>query len=229
MDGQAAGHYYGRVQKIFIALSLSIFALALILTRHQSADAVMPAIANAAEISATSTQPVEQDAAPQQEQKPAAQAAPAPKAPAAAATFGYPVRLSMPAIGLNAPVIKVGVTASGDMDVPDGSTNNVGWYQYGTTPGEIGSAVIGAHVFAAFKNLNKARAGEDIYVVGAGGAQLHFKVIKTAVYALADLKSDMLFSRADGKYLNLITCAGEPTADGSTYTHRLVVYAALVE
>lgn len=115
------------------------------------------------------------------------------------------------------------------MDVPDGSTNDVGWYQFGTKPGDTGSAVIGAHVFAAFKNLNKTKVGSDIYVSDAGGKRLHFRVTKTQVYALKDLTPDMLFTQSDGKHLNLITCAGQPTADGSTYTHRLVVYTALVE
>ena len=35
-----------------------------------------------------------------------------------------------------------------------GTTSQVGWYKYGTLPGAIGNAVLDAHVFAAFANIN---------------------------------------------------------------------------
>jgi LPXTG-site transpeptidase (sortase) family protein len=126
-------------------------------------------------------------------------------------------------------VVNVGVTAEGEMDVPDGKTSNVGWYQYGTVPGEVGSAVIGAHVYAAFSKLRRLKAGSDIYIVTAGNKTLHFVVDRVKTYALADLSPEELFNSADGKHLNLITCSGSLTRDRSTYDHRLVAYATLVE
>jgi LPXTG-site transpeptidase (sortase) family protein len=153
----------------------------------------------------------------------AAVTAPAPK-PSRPTT---PVRLTIPEIGFDNRIIKVGTNSKGEMAVPDGSTTDVGWYSRGTIPGNVGSAVIAAHVFAAFSNLHQLRAGSDIYVTDANGKKQHFVVQETVMYKLADLSPAELFGRNDARRLTLITCAGQLTADHSTYTHRLVVYAVL--
>ncbi len=139
-----------------------------------------------------------------------------------------PVRLIIPSIGLNAPVESVGINSKGEMDVPPGDSSEVGWYKYGTIPGNVGSAVIDAHVFAAFEDLQHLSVGSEVYVENANGQRLKFVVDDSRVYKLGELTSGMLFGKRDARRLNLITCAGEPTADGSTYTHRLVVYTKLV-
>ncbi len=138
-----------------------------------------------------------------------------------------PVRLIIPAIGLSAPIESVGLNSSGEMAVPSGDSTDVGWYKNGTIPGNIGSAVLDAHVFAAFEKLRYLKVGSEVYVENADGARLKFVVNDSRVYRLGELTSGMLFGKRDARRLNLITCAGQPTADGNTYTHRLVVYATL--
>ena len=142
---------------------------------------------------------------------------------------GNPARVRIPKIGLNAPIQNMGLTPEGDLDVPSGSTKNVGWYAAGTKPGEEGSAVFDAHVFAAFKKLRYALPGTDVYVDMSNGETLHFKIEESTVYPLANVPADQLFNRADTSRLNLITCAGKLTADKETYTHRLIAYAVLVD
>lgn len=138
-----------------------------------------------------------------------------------------PVRLIIPSIGLDAMIESLGLNDKGEMDVPDGSSPNVGWYKGGPIPGNMGSAVIDAHVYAAFENLRYLKVGSDVIVENARGERLRFVVDDSRVYELGELSSGMLFGRKDARRLNLITCAGQPTADGSTYTHRLVVYTKL--
>jgi sortase (surface protein transpeptidase) len=140
----------------------------------------------------------------------------------------FPVELIVPSIKLDVPVIDVDVNAKGEMDVPDGTTNNVGWYERGTIPGNTGSAVFDAHVFAALKNLRNAKVGDDIYVTTKSGRSLHFRIQESTVYKTAEVPLQKLFNRADEARLNLITCAGKLTKDRSTYDHRLVDYAILV-
>lgn len=151
----------------------------------------------------------------------------APSAPEAA---GTPTELRIPSLKLDDRVVNVGVNENGEMDVPSGTTSDVGWYQYGTIPGEVGSAVMGAHVYAAFSKLNRLKLGDDIFVTTSDGKKLHFVVSKTRTYTLGAMHADALFTSSDGKkHLNLITCAGKLTRDHSTYDHRLVVYTTLVE
>ena len=140
----------------------------------------------------------------------------------------YPARVIIPAININAPIQRVGVTATNAMAVPSGASNRVGWYEYGTIPGEVGSAVLDAHVFAEFANLRYLKPGNDIYIMTEGGTTLHFVVMAAKTYPLAALDPHTLFGQNDARRLNLITCAGELTPDHSTYDHRLVVYAELV-
>ncbi len=143
-------------------------------------------------------------------------------------TPGTPMRLIIPAIGLDTSVVGLGIDKKGNMDVPSGKTTNVGWYKYGTVPGNTGTAVFDAHVFAAFVKLNNLKNGDDIYVVTNKNQKLHFVVGNAETYKLSALKSDTLFGNNGGKNLNLITCAGKLTADRSTYDHRLIVFTSYV-
>lgn len=136
-----------------------------------------------------------------------------------------PAHVSIPSAGIDSPVVGVGINGAGEMAVPSGSTNDVGWYKYGTTPGDVGSAVLDAHVFAAFSTLKDVSVGDSIVITTEGGQKLRFVVDERTVYKLGNLSPELLFNRRDTRRLNLITCAGELTADRSTYTHRLVLYA----
>jgi hypothetical protein len=140
-----------------------------------------------------------------------------------------PVSISFPTLGTFNKVEKVGVNAQNEMEVPSGDTTDVGWYDGGTIPGENGSAVIDAHVFAAFKKLRYLKVGQGFAVTMASGKVLHFTVTDSRVYTLSEVPLDLLFNRDDGKYLNLITCAGKLTPDHKTYDHRLIVFAKLVQ
>src|SRR5687767_7843896 len=62
----------------------------------------------------------------------------------APARMALPARLMVPALGLNARIAPVGLSQSGEMDVP-GSAGEVGWYDLGPRPGERGNAVLIGH------------------------------------------------------------------------------------
>ncbi len=141
----------------------------------------------------------------------------------------YPVEVIIPSINLDTKVIDLGVNSKGEMDVPDGKTNNVGWYRDGTIPGNVGSAVLDAHVFAAFKNLRHVKVGDDVYVRTKSGKYLHFRIESSLVYPTAKVPVQTLFNRSDKPRLNLITCAGKFIKSMGTYDHRLVDYAVLVD
>ncbi len=207
--------------KLLILLSLLITLTTASLPQHESLAASAPALKAAALVPDTSsgaTLPA-----------PAARAVVASAPAQALQGPDYPVHVSIPAIGLEQAVVRVGLNAKGEMDVPSGNTTDVGWYKNGTVPGELGSAVLDAHVFAAFAKLKELKVGNDIVVAMASGKHLRFVVADARTYALHDVSADELFNRADARRLNLITCAGNLTADHSTYDHRLVVHALLAQ
>lgn len=144
-------------------------------------------------------------------------------------THAAPVRLIIPSIGIDTAIVGVGVDESGAMAVPSGSSNTVGWYDGGVVPGDAGSAVLDAHVFAAFAALHNIQVGDDVYVVTASGERLRFVVQQEQTLPLSSLSPSQLFRSSETRDLNLITCAGSLTRDRSTYDHRLIVYATLVD
>jgi sortase (surface protein transpeptidase) len=141
-----------------------------------------------------------------------------------------PVRVQISAIGLRAPVIPVGVAAgTQQMEVPE-SVRTVGWYRFGPSPGQPGSAVLIGHVdtrsqgAGAFFGLRKLREGMTIRVGLSDRSWLRFRVVARRHYGKADLPGN-LFARAGSPMLALITCGGSFDPSSHTYSDNVVVYA----
>ena len=145
-----------------------------------------------------------------------------------------PVKLLIPKLEIDTDVQHVGVTKSGNMAAPNNFVD-VGWWKYGTIPGEKGSAVMAGHednalsLDGVFKRLGDLEKGDDVYVVDKSGEKKHFRVIDTEIYPYNDAPLDKIFHTDDSSYLVLITCAGDWIPEAKTNDKRLVVYAELVE
>jgi sortase A len=145
-----------------------------------------------------------------------------------------PRRLRIPDLGIDTDVQYVGVTRSGNMAVPNNYTD-VGWYKYGSVPGEVGSAVMAGHetngfaLDGVFKRLNELSIGDDIYVVRNDGSELHFKVMAKEIYPYDAGPVEKIFDVNDAARLNLITCIGDWIPEKKTNDKRLVVFTRLVE
>lgn len=157
---------------------------------------------------------------------------PAAQKTSTGATFGLPLRLQIPTLQVDANIAYMGLTADGDMDVPP-DLINVGWYKFGTKPGEQGSAVIAGHLegtedLGVFINLNKLRGGDLINVRNDRGELVSFAVRETRTYQ-QDERPDEIFNKTDGSHLNLITCSGIWDNAKKRYSHRFVVFADKIE
>jgi sortase (surface protein transpeptidase) len=145
-----------------------------------------------------------------------------------------PTHLAIPGARVDAHVIPVGVTKTNNLDVPPNFVQ-VGWYEYGAKPGQVGNAVLDGHVdnggsvAGVFKHLRDLKPGDDVYVSGGDGSHLHFKVQRSDVYLTSKFPSDVVFNQNDGQpILKIITCHGSFVPSTGTYDHRLVVTAVLV-
>ncbi|HTH93332.1 MAG TPA: class F sortase [Candidatus Paceibacterota bacterium] len=147
----------------------------------------------------------------------------------ATVTTDHPVTLYIPALNIDAKVQQVGLTISGKMAVPTNYTD-VGWYKYGTLPGQTGSAVIAGHVDdglalpGVFINLDQLKPGDDIYVAMSDKHTLHYVVTNSIAYS-KDADTSTIFNDKSGKLLKLITCTGTWLPTQSTHDQRLVVTA----
>lgn len=145
-------------------------------------------------------------------------------------TLGFPVRLTIPKLNVDASIEDVGLTADGAMAVPAGPVD-VAWYDLGPRPGDAGSAVIAGHegwkdgIAAVFDDLHELAVGDKIYVEDATGTPMTFIVNKIEAYGENDAASSV-FDSSDGlAHLNLITCEGIWNAKTQSYSGRLVVFA----
>lgn len=145
-----------------------------------------------------------------------------------------PDKLLIPKLGIEASVQHLGVTKTGNMAAPNNLTD-VSWYELGTTPGKVGSAVMAGHVDnalslpAIFYELPKLEIGDDVYVVDGDGKKLHFRVRQKELYRYDQAPAVRIFNDATGIYLNLITCQGEWVPAARSAENRLVVYTELVK
>ena len=140
-----------------------------------------------------------------------------------------PYRLRIPALTVDTRIEAVGVTARRLMDVPS-NIWDAAWLRSGVRPGARGQAVIDGHLdsvagSAIFGELRRLRPGDRIFVSDVDGAELTFRVSAVRAEPLDGFPTLGVFGPAQGRFLNLITCAGHYDAARRTYDHRLVVFA----
>jgi LPXTG-site transpeptidase (sortase) family protein len=141
-------------------------------------------------------------------------------------------RLSIPALGVDAPVGRFGVDRYGRLDVPQDS-RTVGWNPaYASLPGTGGATFLAAHFEYAgapgvFSRLSALREGDTIAIDLTGGKRLTYRVTSTVDYALGSIDMGALLAGREGREsLTLMTCSG-PANEGE-YPLRTVVLAEAV-
>ncbi|MEU8886414.1 class F sortase [Streptomyces sp. NPDC048442] len=153
-------------------------------------------------------------------------AAPAPLPPS------EPVRLRIPQIRVDTPMMRLGLDAAGGLDVPPEDNPNIaGWYQGGTPPGAPGTAVVAGHVDTAegpavFYHLGALRKGHTVEVVRKDGRTAVFSIDAIEVYDKKNFPERKVYGRAPRPELRVITCGGG-FVEGKGYRGNVVAYAHL--
>ena len=122
---------------------------------------------------------------------PTTTAAPPTSAAALAHRSAPPARIRIPAIGVSAAVVRLGLKPDGTLEVPS-DFDDTGWYTGGPAPGETGPAVIAGHIDshrgpAVFYRLRELRPGDEITVGRTDGSSVRFTVDAIAQYPQAGL------------------------------------------
>ncbi|NBM15178.1 class F sortase [Streptomyces sp. GC420] len=143
-----------------------------------------------------------------------------------------PVRLRIPAIGVDTPVMQLGLAADGTVEVPPITADDpAGWYRHSPTPGQIGPSVILGHVTVGdygdgvFRHLARLRRGERIVARLENGTAAVFTVSAVRTVAQADFPTDAVYGNVGRPELRLITCGGPRSGDG--YRDSVIVFAVL--
>ncbi|MEV4110772.1 class F sortase [Nonomuraea sp. NPDC049695] len=140
-----------------------------------------------------------------------------------------PESIDIPAIDLEAPLMKLGLSKDGEVELPPYEKPKVaGWYSGSAVPGEKGASVIIGHVDtktapAVFYRLRQLRKGETVKVERSDG-----KVVSFKVEAIEQVHKDSFPTRRvyveDG--LKLVTCGGKFDYAKGEYLDNIIVYAS---
>ena len=137
-----------------------------------------------------------------------------------------PVHVVIPTLGVDAPIIPIGV--ENGVLIPPGDPQTLGWWSDGAEPGAVrGGALVTGHTVhtggGQLDDLEKVRIGDRVRVRTEKGL-IGYRVTKVRIYRKATLAKDAqeVFSQTGPGRLVLITCEDW---DGTKYLSNVVVYA----
>jgi sortase (surface protein transpeptidase) len=145
-----------------------------------------------------------------------------------------PIRIEIPAIDVDAPVMRLGLSSDGSIQVPPLSNHNLaGWYDGSVTPGQTGSSIIIGHVDNAtgpsvFFYIKTLRRGDTVKVERADGSTAVFVVDGVQKAAKTAFPTEAVYRNVSYPGLRLVTCGGPFDSATGQYLDNIIVYAHLV-
>jgi LPXTG-site transpeptidase (sortase) family protein len=141
-----------------------------------------------------------------------------------------PVRVEIPAIGVDTRLIRLGVDAHGALEVPE-RFDVAGWWVGGARPGERGPAVITGHVDtktgpAIFYKLPRLRHGDVVIVHRRDGSRVRFRVTSREHVRKDHFPTAKVYGPTRRPALRLITCSGVFDRSSGHYLDNTVVFAS---
>lgn len=139
-----------------------------------------------------------------------------------------PTTIAIPAIGVAARIVPVGLNADRSMEVPEFGL--AGWYTEGPRPGQPGPAVVVAHVDSregpdVFYRLRELRRGDAITIRRADGTSQRWVMASSEQTPKDDLPIARIWNATNRPVLRLVTCGGTFDPAIGHYADNVIVYA----
>jgi len=172
------------------------------------------------------------DAAPAPAPSVSAPGSSAPSGAAAPMARSTPVRVQIPAIGVDSALMQLGLRADGSLQVPPVGFP-AGWYTGAPTPGELGPAILAGHVDwggqpGVFYHLRDLQPDAEVTVTRQDGSAAVFRVLQVKEYPKDQFPTDVVYGDLDHPGLRLITCGGSFDRQTRNYDDNIVAFADLV-
>lgn len=149
-----------------------------------------------------------------------------------------PVHIDIPDADIHADVMKVGLGSDGSVGVPPlDEAQRAAWYDKSPAPGQVGPAIIDAHVDSretrgyrgAFYNLGAVLPGELIRVTRADHVVATFTVDSVQQAAKDKFPTSRVYGSVSYAALRLITCGGDFDYAKNSYEDNTIVYAHMTD
>jgi sortase (surface protein transpeptidase) len=146
-------------------------------------------------------------------------------------TAAAPVRVRVPAAGVDSELLRLGTDATGALVPPD-DFDRAGWFTGGAVPGDVGPAVVAGHVDsvdgpAVFARIGELGPGDEVQVDRADGTTARFTVTEVARYPKTAFPTEAVYGPTPRAELRLVTCGGEFDRSRRSYVDNVVVTAVL--
>jgi Sortase domain len=143
-----------------------------------------------------------------------------------------PVRVQIPAIGVDSALMQLGLQVDGSLQVPP-SGFPAGWYTGAPTPGELGPAILAGHVDwggqpGVFYHLRDLQPEAEITVTRQDGSATVFRVTQVKQYPKDEFPTDVVYGDLDHPGLRLITCGGSFDRETRNYDDNIIAFADLI-
>jgi hypothetical protein len=143
-----------------------------------------------------------------------------------------PIRVQIPTIGVDSPLMELGLRADGTMQVPPAAFP-AGWYTGAPTPGELGPAILAGHInwaghLGVFSRLHELKPGDEVTVARQDGSAAVFRVVQVMEYPKTTFPTNVVYGDLDHPGLRLITCGGTLDRQAHSYDDNIVAFADLV-
>jgi LPXTG-site transpeptidase (sortase) family protein len=148
-----------------------------------------------------------------------------------------PLRLVVESIGVDAPIVEMGMDGNGIPHVPRNG-QDVAWYDFSSPPGAGSNAVLAGHINwervpGVFARLDDAQPGDTIRLISEDGREYTYEVTENFYVDPEDPDALEVMAPTSADTVTLITCGGtwlpNPSEQfGGSYTNRTIVQGKLM-
>lgn len=138
------------------------------------------------------------------------------------------VRLVVPIIDVDAPVVVKSLDGNQAMESPD-QPFEVAWYDFSGVPGNGGNVIFAGHLDfqdagpAVFWDLDVLTAGNTIAVYLEDGTRYEYQVTSVETFVETEAPIQEIVAPTSVETITLITCAGSFDETSQSYDERLIV------
>ena len=138
----------------------------------------------------------------------------------------WPVRISIPALGLDSVIEDTGYDATHTMEIVP-SAEIISWLRESAIPSNNGNAILGGHNkwrgnICPLYDLDTLEIGEEMKIEYEGGLCLKFKLESVFVYALATAPAGQIMNVGGEARVTIITCKPPYNPKIGTSDNRIV-------
>jgi sortase (surface protein transpeptidase) len=144
-----------------------------------------------------------------------------------------PVRIRVPDLGVDGPIIELGLDADDWLEVPQ-TAHETGFWTGGYWPGERGPAVLAGHVDwkgkrGVFWDLRHIQPGAEVEVEREDGSVVRYRIDKVEQHAKAEFPTETVYHRTELPEIRLVTCGGAFNQNIREYEDNIIAFGTIIQ